>query len=134
MVKKLRDAFVERRRYIRLLSPISVAYTVPETGSVHSTSYKNVSADGLRIETTDRELKESGMVELKLSIVGAPNPVHARGRVIWKKKMSLEDNAPFDCGIEFTEIEEDNKNTFLKFLCDLIYDIRKEARHQRRKE
>jgi hypothetical protein len=39
----------------------------------------------------------------------APNPVHAKAKVIWKKKISLEDAAPFDCGLEFTEIEEDNK-------------------------
>ncbi|MCM8761658.1 MAG: PilZ domain-containing protein [Candidatus Omnitrophica bacterium] len=134
MVKKIRDIFVERRRYVRLQTPIPISYTVPETGSIHNTSTKNISADGLRFETFDKELKEDDLVELKLGITGAPNPVHAKGKVIWKKKISLEDAAPFDCGMEFTEIEEDNKNTFLKFLCDLIYAIRKEQKRTRKKD
>lgn len=117
---------------MRLQTPIAIAYTVSQTGSVHTTSTKNVSADGLRLETHDKTLKEGDLIELKLNITGAPNPVHAKGKVIWKKKMSLEDAAPFDCGIEFTEIEEDNKNTFLKFLCDLIYNIKKEPKHARK--
>lgn len=131
MAKKVQDIFVERRRYVRLLTPIPVAYTVPKTGSVHTTASKNISADGMRFETNDKSLREGDVIELKLTIPGAPNPVHAKGKVVWKKKMSLEDAAPFDCGLEFTDIEEDNKNTFLKFLCDLIYDIRKEPKRAR---
>ena len=134
MAKKVQDIFVERRRYVRLQTPIPIAYTVPQTGSVHTTSTKNISADGLRLETHDKTLKEGDLIELKLTIAGALNPVHAKGKVIWKKKMSLEDAAPFDCGIEFAEIEEDNKNTFLKFLCDLMYDIKKEPKHARKKD
>lgn len=132
MAKKVADIFIERRRYVRLQTPIPIAYTVPQTGSVHTTSSKNISADGMRFETSDKALTEGDLVELKLTIPGAANPVHAKGNVIWKKKMSLEDAAPFDCGMEFTEIEEDNKNTFLKFLCDLIYDIKKEPKHARK--
>ena len=47
--------------------------------------------------------------------------------MVWIKQLSLEDDAPYDIGIELTEIEEDNKNTFLKFLCDLIYNLSKES-------
>jgi len=53
--------------------------------------------------------------------------VHAKGKVIWIKQLSLEDDAARDVGIELIEIEEDNKNTFLKFLCDLIYNLPKES-------
>jgi c-di-GMP-binding flagellar brake protein YcgR len=126
---KAKDSFIERRRYVRLQTPITVAYTVPETSNVLTTSTKNISADGMRFETNNKAIQESDILELKMVIPGAPNPVHANAKVIWKKKMSLEDAAPFDCGIEFTQIEEDNKNTFLKFLCDLIYEIKKEPKH-----
>jgi len=129
---KLKDKFIERRKYVRLQTPISLSYILPESGNVQTTSTKNISADGLRFETYDRSLKEASVVELRLSIPQAANPVHAKGRVVWKKKMSLADAAPFDCGIEFVEIEEDNKNTFLKFLCDLIYDIKKESKNAKK--
>lgn len=124
-----KDSSIERRRYVRLQTPITVTYTLPETGNVITTNTKNLSADGMRFETSDRSVKESDVLELKMLIPEAPNPVHAKVKVIWKKRMSLEDSAPYDCGVEFAEIEEDNKNTFLKFLCDLIYEIKKEPKH-----
>lgn len=122
----MKERLIERRRFIRLKTPIPVTYSIPETGGVYKSVTKDISADGLRLESNDKDLKVSGIVELKLEIYGANNPVHAKGRVVWKKKLSLEDNACCDIGIEFVEIEEDNKNTFLKFLCDLIYNIQKE--------
>ena len=132
MGKEKKD-FIDRRRYVRLKVPINISYTIPETGNILDTSTKDVSADGIRFETTNKSIKESDILELKMVIQDAPNPVHAKAKVIWKKKMSLEDAAPYDCGLEFTEIEEDNKNTFLKFLCDLIYDIKKESKNAKKR-
>ena len=123
---KPKGRFIERRRYIRLQTPINIAYILPGSGRIYNTVAKNISADGLRLETMDKAIKESDIIELKLDMPGAANPVHAKSRVIWKSRISLEDGAPFDMGLEFSEIEEDNKNTFLKFLCDLIYNLTKE--------
>lgn len=123
---KIKDRLVERRRYIRLKTPIGLACTVPDTGSIYNAVTKDISADGLRFESDAKDIKVSDIVELKLEIPGTHNPVHAKGKIVWKKKMSLEDTAPYDIGVELTEIEEDNKNTFLKFLCDLLYNLQKE--------
>ena len=123
---KIRDRLVERRKYIRLKTPISITYVVTETGTVYNSVTKDMSAEGLRLESKARDIKEGSILELKLEIYGANNPVHAKGKVVWKKQLSLEDNAPYDIGIELTKIEEDNKNTFLKFLCDLLYNLPKE--------
>jgi len=124
---KIRDRLIERRRYIRLKTPIPVTYTVMDTGTTCKSVTKDLSAEGLRLESKTKDLKEGSILELKLEIYGANNPVHAKGKVVWKKRLSLEDNAPYDIGIELTGIEEDNKNTFLKFLCDLIYNLPKES-------
>jgi len=124
---KFKDRLVERRKYIRLRANLQLTYTIPQSRIVRTTSAKNISADGIRFETHEKELAEGQAVELKLEAPGAFSPIHAKGIVIWKRKLSLEDNAPYDVGIEFTEIEEDNKNTFLKFLCDLIYNLPKEG-------
>ena len=126
---KMRDRLVERRKYIRLKTPVSVTYTVPNTGIVHSSVTKDISADGLRLETKAGDIEEGSALELKLELNGANNPIHAKGKVVWIKQLSLEDDAPWDVGIELTEIEEDNKNTFLKFLCDLIYNLPKESKN-----
>jgi c-di-GMP-binding flagellar brake protein YcgR len=126
---KMRDRLVERRKYIRLKTPVSVTYTVQNTGIVHNSVTKDMSADGLRLETKARDIEKGSVLELKLELYGANNPVHAKGKVIWIKELSLEDDSPCDIGIELTEIEEDNKNTFLKFLCDLIYTLPKESKN-----
>ena len=120
---RMRDKLIERRKFIRLLTPVNMTYTVPDTNKIYSTITKNVSADGLRFETHDKDLKASDAIELKLEIVGVSNPVHCKGKVVWKRKMTTDDAAPYDVGVEFIEIEDDNKNTFLKFLCDLIYSL-----------
>jgi len=124
---KMKNRLIERRKYIRLKTPISVTYTASDTGIVHNSVTKDISADGLRLETKAMDMKEGSTLELKLELYGANNPVHAKGKVVWIKQLSLEDGSPCDIGIELTEIEEDNKNTFLKFLCDLIYNLPKES-------
>lgn len=113
----------ERRKYIRLETPVNVIYNTVGGEKFYTTVSKNISADGIRLETPDRSLQVSDILELKLIIPGTKNPVHANGKVVWKTKSSLEDNAPYDIGIEFIQIEEDNKNTFLKFLCDILYNL-----------
>ena len=120
---KIRDKLVERRSFIRMREPISVSYTVAERDKVYNVTAKDISAEGLRFQTTDRMIKEGDTLEMRLDIRAVANPVHVKSKIMWKKKLSLEDNAPFDVGTELIEIEEDNKNTFLKFLCDLLYNL-----------
>ncbi len=131
---KLRDKLVERRRFIRLQKPIGVAYTASGSDKVCSVMAMNISADGLRFQTMDKGLKEGDALEMKLDVPEVENPIHAKGKVMWKKKLSLEDDTPFDVGAEITGIEEDNKNTFLKFLCDLIYNLPEDKRDAKKRK
>ena len=123
---KLRDQLTERRRYLRLQTPIKVTYTVPENGRSYSTLTKNISADGLRFETSDRDMKEASQIDIILVMPDHSETVKGKAVVIWKKKISLEDAAPYDVGLELREISESDKNAFLKFLCDLLYRLSKE--------
>lgn len=110
----------EKRRYLRLNVPLEVEYVVNNNNKVYKIITKDISAFGVRFATTEKMQEGSGL-ELTLRLPNVPNPVHASGRIAWSKKVSPEGNAPFDVGIEFVKIEEDNKNTFLKYLCDLLY-------------
>ena len=123
---KLRDQLTERRRYLRLQTPIKVTYTVPENGRSYSTLTKNISADGLRFETSDKDMKEASQIDIILVMPDHGETVKGKAAVIWKKKISLEDAAPYDVGLELREISESDKNAFLKFLCDLLYRLSKE--------
>lgn len=128
------DRFAERRRFIRLAQDaLAIDYNASGSAEIHHAVAKNISADGLRFETTDRSISQRDTLELRIGIPGATNPVHTKSTVVWKKRLSLQDGAPFDVGLEFTEIEEDNKNTFLKYLCDLIYNLPEAIKNEDKK-
>lgn len=113
------DLIKERRRYIRLEVPINIVIRKQaEPTKDYKIPSKNISASGTLVEIED-QLPAGSLLELKLIIPEAPNPVHATGEVVWTTKDP--DRNIFNTGIQFTKIEEDNKNTFLKFLCDSIY-------------
>ena len=131
---KIREKLVERRSFIRLREPINITYTVSGIDKVHNVAAKDISADGLRFQTPEKDIKEGDLIEMRMDIQKISSPVHAKGKVMWKKKLSLEDSAPFDVGTELIDIEEDNKNTFLKFLCDLIYNLPEETKNAKRKK
>ena len=71
------------------------------------------------------------MLDVALTLPEAKNPVHIQSNVVWHSPASGAGQELADVGFEFIKIEEDNKNTFLKFFCDLIYgkigNIKKEG-------
>ncbi len=121
---------IERRKYDRLSAPVAISYISDKSNVRQVTNTRNISAEGLGFETMDGSVSENDLLEMAISMPGAPNPVHTGAKVIWKRKLSLEDSAPYDVGVEFINIEEDNKNTFLKFLCDLLYKLSKEQQYE----
>ena len=111
----------ERRKFIRLEVPVDLTYIIEGDSVRKEVTTKDLSCEGLRF-INEKGVNESTILELALNVPNASNPVHINGRVVWAKRLSTEDGSPFEVGVEFIKIEEDNKNTFLKYLCDLIYD------------
>lgn len=116
----------ERRQYLRIQAPLNVRI-ISANNAVQETETKDISPLGLRFESRENALNINDLLELRIKIPNALSPVHAKAKVVWKKKISDEAGAPVDIGCEFTDIEEDNKNTFLKYFCDLLYERGKEA-------
>ena len=111
----------EKRKFIRLEVPVELKYIAEGETIRKDVTTKDISCEGLRFISND-EIKEGAILEFSLDVPNANNPVHINGNVVWVKRLSTEDGAPFEVGVEFAKIEEDNKNTFLKYLCDLIYN------------
>lgn len=110
----------EKRRYLRLNTELEVEYILDNSDRIYRAFTRDISASGLRFATKD-DMKEGVNVEVKLKIPNVQNPIHAFAKIIWIKKIEAAKNALQEVGIEFIKIEEDNKNTFLRYLCDLIY-------------
>ncbi len=115
----------ERRRFVRVETPLKVILKSGDRTDEVTT--KNISPVGLRFEIS-KELNESDEVKMSLYLPESTGPISMGGKVIWQKKVSLEDNAPYDVGVEIMEIEDSKKNVFLKYLCDLLYKSIYEAR------
>ena len=112
--------FEEKRKFIRLEVPVDLKYIVENEPVRKEVTTNDLSCEGLRF-TSEEGVREGALLELNLNIPDASNPVHINGKVVWSKRLSTEDRSPFEVGVEFIKIEEDNKNTFLKYLCDIIY-------------
>ena len=110
----------ERRKYLRTETPINIRI-VDKDNAVEETQTKDISPIGLRFKTKKAVIAINEELELKIEMPETSSSVHTKAKVVWKKKLSTEDGAPFSIGCEFVSIEEDNKNTFLKYFCDLLY-------------
>ncbi len=112
----------EKRRFIRFDISLKVNFIVQKKDiKLERTGItKDVSAGGLQL-LTEEKLENGNKLMLKIFIPGALNPAHLNGIVMWSKEIGTNKGPSYGAGIEFSDVEEDNKNTFLRFLCDLMY-------------
>ena len=111
----------EKRRFIRFDIALKVSYIIqkePKAEKIGTT--KDVSAQGMQL-LTGVKLDVGDKVDLKIFVPEALNPAHMKGLVVWSRGSDPVRSHSYASGIDFEKIEEDNKNTFLKFLCDLMY-------------
>ena len=111
----------ERRKYLRTETPINIR-VISKNSTVEEAQTKDISPIGLRFKSKTSPMGINEELELKIEMPDASSSVHTKAKVVWKKKLSTEDGAPFAIGCEFLKIEDDNKNTFLKYFCDLLYE------------
>jgi c-di-GMP-binding flagellar brake protein YcgR len=110
----------EKRNYIRTDIPVPLDIFIcrkKDTDRIAAKAW-NISASGMMIETA-ADLPVGLEARIDMTPPGTLNPVHCKGRIVWSGASSKQSRHNY--GVEFLAIEEDNKNTFLKFLCDLIY-------------
>jgi len=112
----------EKRRFIRFDISLKVNFIIQKKDlKVEKTGItRDISAGGLQL-LTEEKLESGNKLVLKVFIPGALNPAHLNGIVLWSKERSTGKGPSYGSGIEFRDVEEDNKNTFLRFLCDLMY-------------
>jgi len=112
----------EKRRFIRFDISLKVAYIVQKEPKIEKFGVtKDISARGIQLLTGEK-LEFRDKVDLKIFVPEALNPAHIKGVIVWSKELAERPKGySHSAGIDFEKIEEDNKNTFLKFLCSLMY-------------
>jgi len=112
----------EKRRFIRFEIALKTAYIVQKEPKIEKFGVtKDISAQGMQLLTSEK-LEFGDKVDLKVFVPEALNPAHIKGVIVWSKELAeAAKGYSHSAGIDFEKIEEDNKNTFLKFLCSLMY-------------
>ncbi len=110
----------EQRYYIRIDVSVPTILSIRKKDAVEKIKayVKNVSASGMMIHL-DKKLLTGVETSIDMHAPDTLNPIHCNGKVV--RVIAADKPGKYSCGIIFTRIEEDNKNTFLKFLCDTIY-------------
>jgi len=112
----------EKRRFIRFDIALKVNYTVQKDPKTEKTGMtKDISAGGMQF-LTEEKIDVGSRLDLKMFIPEALNPAHMNGIALWSKEARSNERLSYCAGIEFGKIEEDNKTTFLRFLCDMLYE------------
>jgi c-di-GMP-binding flagellar brake protein YcgR len=108
----------ERRRFVRIEIPLKMLIDVNGTNLEVQT--RDISPVGIRFQIKEK-LDTSGHKTIRLFVPILEQSINITARIVWQAKVSLDDNAPFDVGVEIIDICEENKTVFLKYLCDLLY-------------
>lgn len=111
----------ERRKFVRANFPCKITIFTP-TKHTLSTHTENIGAGGVRI-IIEEKIDISSMVNL--SIYLDKEPIRCKGRIVWvvEKKTPFSGNAFFyDTGIEFYEINDDDRRLVKTFVDALVTD------------
>ena len=112
----------EKRRFIRFNIALKVTYIVQKEQKIERIgTTRDVSAQGMQLLTSDK-LGIGDKIDFKIFVPDALNPSHMKGTIVWSRELEHPKSHSYSAGIDFVKIEEDNKNTFLRFLCNLMYD------------
>ena len=112
----------EKRRFIRFDISLKVNYTIQKNPKTEKTGMtKDISAGGMQFLTQEK-IDVGSRLDFKMFIPEALNPAHMNGIALWSKETTTSKGLSYCAGIEFGDIEEDNKTTFLRFLCDMLYE------------
>jgi len=113
---------VEKRSYLRIpfesvlhCKPCPSNKTVnskfAEAASVLS---KNISQSGILINSS-RKVSVGDLLELELTVpsIEGYSTIELAGRVCWVRQLN---NKSFDCGLEFTQVKPEDKQTLIDFI------------------
>ncbi len=117
----------ERRKFLRVKKALKLRVLINDS-RVIDTLITDVSPLGIRFECAPKDVAPEDKLELSIEIPKALNPVHALAKVVWKKNIVKSGPSACEIGCEFLKIEEDNKDTFLKYMHELIYNLEKEIK------
>ena len=109
----------ERRRYIRVETPVLVEFPNPETMKTERSFTQDVSEDGMRFPTAVK-LQMGQELALTLELPFRDSTMHATGEVMWIREVSRHGAPQYDIGVRFRWIEDPDRQQLARHLASFF--------------
>jgi PilZ domain. len=112
MPEDIKDSGEERRRFMRLNVSCEVGYKVlsPKPPKAGLTKTRNISAGGICL-IAEEKLNPGAVLELNFNLPEQKPAIKATGKVVWVKPFKIaSEQEHFDCGVEFSVINQQDQN------------------------
>ncbi|UCB56531.1 MAG: PilZ domain-containing protein [Candidatus Omnitrophota bacterium] len=107
----------ERRKYVRMTTPLEVSYTVEGKEALpQKSTTKDISPDGVSFPVKE-EIPKGSLLNINVKIPTRSDAVAIKAKVVW----CGEGKDSCVVGLEFIHISEEAKQDFLQYLCNLMY-------------
>ncbi len=109
----------ERRRHIRISTPVIVEFPNPETMKTERSFTQDVSESGMRFPTAVK-LQVGQELPLALQLPFGDPSMHATGEVLWIRQISRLGAPQYDVGVRFRWIEDPDRQRLTRHLTELF--------------
>lgn len=109
----------EQRQYVRVTTPVMVAFPHPGTMKTEHSFSSDVSAAGMRFPTPVKfEIGQE--VALTLELPFHNTPLQALGEVIWIRELARLGAVQYEVGVRFKWIEDPDRQRLSRHLQSLV--------------
>ena len=105
----------ERRRHIRVETPVLVEFPNPETMKTERSFTQDVSESGMRFPTAVK-LQIGQELPLTMELPFRDATMHATGQVQWIREVSRHGAPQYDVGVRFRWIEDPDRQRLARHL------------------
>lgn len=109
----------ERRRYIRVSTPVLIQFPNPATMKTERSFTQDVSESGLRFPTPVK-LDIGQELPLTLHLPFQDRELHATGGVVWVREISRLGAIQYEVGVQFRWIEDPDRQRLSRQLGSLF--------------
>lgn len=109
----------ERRRYIRVETPVLVEFQDPQTHATERSFTQDVSEQGMRFPTTAK-LQIGQELTLSLELPFQEHTMRATAEVLWIREVSRLGAPQYDVGVRFRWLEDPDRQRLIRHLARLF--------------
>jgi len=109
----------ERRRHVRVETPVLVEFPHPETMKTERSFTQDISESGMRFPTAVK-LQVGQEVALTLELPFRDATMHATGEILWIREVSRLGAPQYDVGVRFRWLEDPDRQRLARHLSSVF--------------